>query len=71
MTIGDSAAGNGQQLNGDIPEFKRRAHSLNGILACFGCIALTDRLTQLERQHHIAPELAAPLHDELQQLWET
>ena len=55
---------------GDIPAFNQRTHSLKGILACFGCIAMTDRLTRLERQNHVAPEMAAPLHAELQQLWE-
>ena len=54
----------------DSAVLKRRLHSLKGILACFGCVAMTHRLAQLELQTHIAPELASPLHTELHDLWE-
>jgi CheY-like chemotaxis protein len=55
---------------GDAEVLKGRVHSLKGILACFGCVAMTTRLAQLERQASIAPALASLLHTELQQLWE-
>jgi PAS domain S-box-containing protein len=55
----------------DIPAFKHRAHSLKGVLACFGCVAMTQRIIQLETQNHVTPDQAAPLHAELQQLWQS
>ena len=55
---------------GDLPTLKRRAHLLKGSLGCFGCVAMTTRLTRLMEQDHLAPELAEPLHEELVELWE-
>ncbi|MCX6878497.1 MAG: ATP-binding protein [Verrucomicrobia bacterium] len=56
---------------GDTAACKRRAHSLKGILACFGCVAMTARLAELEQQEgDAAPEHATPLHAELQDLWQ-
>ncbi|MEI6674114.1 MAG: ATP-binding protein [Verrucomicrobiota bacterium] len=54
----------------DAAMLKRRLHSLKGILACFGCVAMTQRLAHLEQQAGITPALAAPLHRELHDLWE-
>ncbi|MEI6654174.1 MAG: response regulator [Verrucomicrobiota bacterium] len=55
---------------GDADVLKRRLHSLKGILACFGCVATTTRLAQLEQQTRVDAELATPLHAELHDLWE-
>jgi CheY-like chemotaxis protein len=54
---------------GDTAALKRRVHSLKGVLGCFGCIAMTTRLAQLEQQETVASGQAAPLHAELQDLW--
>jgi PAS domain S-box-containing protein len=56
--------------DGDMPAFKRRVHSLKGSLACFGCVAMTERLSRLEHQANITVGDATPLHAELQALWQ-
>jgi CheY-like chemotaxis protein/HPt (histidine-containing phosphotransfer) domain-containing protein len=56
--------------DGDITALKRRAHMLKGSLACFGCVAMTHRLTRLNDQAEVTPELAMALHAELTDLWE-
>ena len=54
----------------DFPECKLHVHALRGILAYFGCVAMTTRLAQVENQQGIAPELAAATCAELQTLWD-
>ena len=49
---------------------KARAHGLRGVLAYFGCVAVTKRLAQLETQECVPPEQAAGIHAELLDLWE-
>ena len=44
--------------------------ALRGLLAYFGCIAMTARLAALENQTSIAPEQAAAIRAELNDLWE-
>jgi CheY-like chemotaxis protein len=56
--------------DGDMHALKRRAHMLKGSLACFGCVAMTHRLTRLNEQAEVTPELAMALHAELTDLWE-
>ena len=53
----------------DTPAFKRRSHSLKGILGCFGCIAISARLAELEHCEDVSPERADELHAELIELW--
>jgi CheY-like chemotaxis protein/HPt (histidine-containing phosphotransfer) domain-containing protein len=55
---------------GDAPALKRRIHSFRGGLACFGCVAMTTRLAQLETREIVPPAQAAPLQAELEALWE-
>ena len=55
---------------GDLPHLHARAHALRGLLAYFGCIAMTARLAALENQTSIAPEQAAAIRAELNDLWE-
>ena len=47
---------------GDTPAFKRRTHSLKGVLGCFGCVAIRTRLDELESQEATLPAQAEPLH---------
>jgi HPt (histidine-containing phosphotransfer) domain-containing protein len=55
---------------GDSAMLKDRAHGLRGLLAYFGCVAVTKRLAQLETQEIVPPEQAASTHAELLDLWE-
>jgi hypothetical protein len=54
---------------GDMVHLKARAHALRGLVAYFGCVAMTARLADLERQDNILPGQAAATHAELQDLW--
>ncbi len=54
----------------DTAALKARAHSLRGMLANFGCIAMTARLARIEHLDSIDPAEAGAVHEELQQLWE-
>ena len=56
--------------DGDSPHLKARSHGLRGLLAYFGCIAMTARLAELETQASVAPEQASAIHSELQNLWQ-
>ena len=56
---------------GDALTFKQRTHSLKGILGCFGCIAISTRLVELEREASVPPSQAEPLHAELLELWQS
>jgi HPt (histidine-containing phosphotransfer) domain-containing protein len=55
---------------GDAATIKTRAHGLRGLLAYFGCVAVTKRLAQLETQEIVPPEQADSTHAELLDLWE-
>jgi len=55
---------------GDVAECKLQAHSLRGILGYFGCVAMTARLNEIEKQDSIMPEIAEDIHTELLTLWE-
>lgn len=55
---------------GDSATLKNRAHGLRGLLAYFGCVAVTRRLAQLETQDSVPPEQAESIHAELLDLWE-
>ena len=55
---------------GDMSGLKGRLHSFRGELACFGCVAMTTRLAELEAQAVVDPAQAAPLQAELQELWD-
>ncbi len=55
--------------HGDLAGRQACAHALQGILAYFGCTALTGRLSELERLGSIPREQAAPIHAELLGLW--
>jgi HPt (histidine-containing phosphotransfer) domain-containing protein len=55
---------------GDAVTLKARAHGLRGLLAYFGCVAMTRRLAHLETQAGVAPAQADATHAELQALWE-
>lgn len=56
--------------DGDAAALRHRAHSLRGILGCFGCVAITTRLARFELPERVAPELAVALHAELFDLWD-
>jgi HPt (histidine-containing phosphotransfer) domain-containing protein len=51
-------------------ELNASAHSLRGLLAYFGCVAMTARLAQLENQETLAPDQATAIDAELHALWE-
>lgn len=55
---------------GNFPQVKARAHGLRGLVAYFGCVAMTTRLARLENQAEFSPETAASIHLELQVVWE-
>jgi HPt (histidine-containing phosphotransfer) domain-containing protein len=55
---------------GDSAAVKSRVHSFRGMVSYFGCIALTDRLAVMEHHPEIAPDQAATIHSELQNLWD-
>ena len=55
---------------GTTAETKSRVHLFRGMLSYFGCVALTDRLAELERHSEIAADQAASIHAEIQQLWD-
>ena len=55
---------------GDIATLKARAHSLRGMLANFGCVAMTARLARIEHLESIDPTEADAVQTELQQLWD-
>ncbi len=57
-------------LAGNSADVSTRVHSFRGMVSYFGCIALTGRLAELERQPAIAPTEAAAIHTELQDLWD-
>ena len=57
-------------LAGNPADVSSRVHSFRGMVSYFGCIALTGRLAELERQPAIAPTQAAAIHAELQDLWD-
>lgn len=55
---------------GDELHLKARAHALRGLVAYFGCVGMSGRLAELERQEGIAPGQAAAIHAELDDLWQ-
>ncbi len=55
--------GNGAQV-------KARVHGLRGLVAYFGCVALTARLARLEIWDELSPGQAAAIHLELLALWD-
>ncbi len=55
---------------GNSADFSSRLHSLRGMISYFGCISLTDRLAGMEHHPIVAPDQAATIHAELQDLWE-
>jgi len=55
---------------GNRGELNNRAHSLRGMLAYFGCLAMTARLNQLEHQTICPPDQAVTTHTELLTLWQ-
>ena len=57
-------------VQGNCPELHARAHSLRGLLAYFGCVAMAARLAQLENQSSVTPEQATVILAELQALWQ-
>jgi len=54
---------------GNAPQVKARAHGLRGLVAYFGCVAMTARLAELEQQDHLSTEHAGAIHGELLDLW--
>lgn len=55
---------------GNVPQVKARTHGLRGLVAYFGCVAMTARLACLENQDQCSPEQASAIHLELQALWQ-
>jgi HPt (histidine-containing phosphotransfer) domain-containing protein len=56
----------------DTLERKNIAHALRGILAYFGCAAMSARLAELEVPATVTPpDQATAIHTELLALWET
>jgi len=55
---------------GNTQQVKARAHGLRGLVAYFGCVAMTARLAHLENQDQLSPEQAATTHGELLGLWD-
>ena len=56
--------------SGNPAEVSSRVHNFRGMVSYFGCIALTDRLAELEHHPAIAPTEAPAIHAELQDLWD-
>ena len=56
---------------GDTLALKRHAHSLKGILGCFGCVAISNRIVALEHEASVPPAQAESLHAELLEIWQT
>ncbi len=56
--------------DGDAATLRARAHSSRGMLANFGCVAMTGFLHRLEHEGPVAPELAGSVRDELENLWQ-
>jgi PAS domain S-box-containing protein len=54
----------------DQAELKSRAHAFRGMVANYGCIALAQRLTQLEYHDQVTSDQATAIHTELLVLWE-
>lgn len=54
----------------DLSSLQTRTHSLRGLLAYFGCVAMTARLLQLENQASVEPGAADAIHRELTGLWD-
>jgi len=55
---------------GNVPQIRARAHGLRGLVAYFGCVAMTERLAQLENQEHFPPAQASAIHAELEDVWQ-
>ncbi|KAB2640420.1 MAG: Hpt domain-containing protein [Verrucomicrobia bacterium] len=55
---------------GNVPQILARAHGLRGLVAYFGCVAMTESLAQLEKQEHFPPAQATAIHAELQSVWQ-
>jgi HPt (histidine-containing phosphotransfer) domain-containing protein len=57
-------------LAGDRAAGAAAAHSCRGMLSYFGCVALTERLAEIEHAPPIHEASAEPLYGELALLWE-
>jgi len=57
-----------QQRNTE--QVKARSHGLRGLVAYFGCVAMTARLAHLENQDELTHEQAAAIQTELLGIWD-
>ncbi|KAB2641818.1 MAG: Hpt domain-containing protein [Verrucomicrobia bacterium] len=55
---------------GNVPQTRARAHGLRGLVAYFGCVAMTSQLARLEELGDFSPVQAAAIHADLQVVWE-
>ena len=55
---------------GNVPQTRARAHGLRGLVAYFGCVAMTERLAHLENQEDFSPAQASAIHAELHAIWQ-
>ena len=54
----------------NVPQARARAHGLRGLVAYFGCVAMTERLANLEKQQEFSPVQAPVIHAELEAIWQ-
>ena len=55
---------------GNVPQARARAHGLRGLVAYFGCVAMTARLASLEAQEDYPVAQTAAIHADLLDIWE-